>query len=92
MNEHDDELDALTRLLERLKAENARLLASLHEEQRQRWEISRALGAEGLEPYGETISRIVRLRAEDAPRIEDQEWAATSAPIHAQDDSGAVHG
>ncbi|MDY0063302.1 MAG: hypothetical protein RBU45_26095 [Myxococcota bacterium] len=62
MNEHDDELDALTRLLERLEAENARLLASLHEEQRQRWAIDRALGLPKTETIDEVCAEIRRLQ------------------------------
>lgn len=78
MTEHDDELDAMTRRLEAAEAENARLLASLREEQRQRRAIQHALGAPddaespdgsprgGVQP-GEPIDLVALHRPEDLP-------------------------
>lgn len=78
---HDQELTALTVRLEmaederdEAKAESARLLASLHEEQRKHKEIQRALGADGLESFEETIARITGL----LDMLQECEWTEDS--------------
>lgn len=62
---HDDELTS---------AENVRLLDSLNKEKQKHKEIQRALGADGLESFEETIARITGL----LDMLQECEWTEDS--------------
>ena len=70
MGEHDDELMALTKRLEAIEAENGRLLASLHEERRQREEIVTALAVAPGAPLDAVLAAIQDLQLGSEPEGE----------------------